>query len=204
MKYTAALVSLALATTVAAQGLNDLPPCARDCATQYLRGGIGNCGSDPECICKNSTFLDSIACCLVDVCSPADQKTAVSVAATLCKAFGVNDLPTAVVCGTVSPSASAPVKTSSPPANTSVAPTTTGGGNTSAVPTGTGTETETDAPDSTETNAPEESSSSTASDADAQDATSTSSSTSTNFGPRPTVAAGLGAIGGLAAALVLL
>ncbi|KAK4176636.1 hypothetical protein QBC36DRAFT_328780 [Triangularia setosa] len=199
MKYSAALVSLALATSVAAQGLADLPECARDCATQYLRGGIGNCGSDPECICKNSTFLDSIACCLVDVCNDADQKKAVSVAATLCKAFGVNDLPTTVVCGTLSPSASTPVKTSTPAA--------TGGANTSAAvtttPTGTATDA-TDAPSTTETETPEESSA-TETDADAQDASSSSStSTSTNFGPRPTVAAGLGAIGGLAAAFVLL
>ncbi|KAK0736105.1 hypothetical protein B0T21DRAFT_366308 [Apiosordaria backusii] len=191
MKYSAALVSLALATSVAAQGLADLPECARDCATQYLRGGIGNCGSDPECICKNSAFLDSIACCLVGVCNEADQKRAVSVAATLCKAFGVNDLPTAVVCGTLSPSATTPVKTSTPAA--------TGGANTSTpVTTPTGTA------DSTETDAPEESSSTTATGADAQDASTTSTSTSTNFGPRPTVAAGLGAIGGLAVAFALL
>ncbi|KAK4655352.1 hypothetical protein QC762_301640 [Podospora pseudocomata] len=199
MKYSAALVSLALATSVAAQGLADLPECARDCATQYLRGGIGNCGSDPECICKNSTFLDSIACCLVDVCNEADQKTAVSVAATLCKAFGVNDLPTAVTCATASPSATTPVRTSTratTAANTDTAVTT---------PAGTATTEATDAPSTTETDAPEESSATeTETDADAQDASSTSTSTSTNFGPRPTVAAGLGAIGGLAAAFALL
>ncbi|KAK0666477.1 hypothetical protein QBC41DRAFT_149791 [Cercophora samala] len=198
MKYSAALVSLALATSVAAQGLADLPECARECATQYLRGGIGNCGSDPECICKNSTFLDSIACCLVDVCNDADQKTAVSVAATLCKAFGVNDLPTAVTCATVSPSATTPVKTSTratTAANTSTAVTT---------PAGTATDA-TDAPSTTETETPEESSATeTQTDADSQDASSTSSSTSTNFGARPTVAAGLGAIGGIAAAFALL
>jgi len=199
MKYTAAFASILLATGVAAQGLGDLPDCARDCATQYLRGGIGNCGSDPECICKNETFLDSIACCLVDVCEQADQKKAVAVAASLCKAFGVNDLPTEVVCG-----GSTPPKTSSSPAATGKTSTPAATGADSVTTTLTTTPTGTAASDDTETTvAPEESSTSTASeDADADAATETS--TSTNFGPRPTVAAGLGAIGGLVAAFALL
>ena len=56
-------------------------PRQASCATKFLQGGIGNCGKDIECICRNDTFLGEIACCLADVCSEADQKAAVVAAA---------------------------------------------------------------------------------------------------------------------------
>jgi hypothetical protein len=54
-----------------------------NCATGFLQGGIGDCGKDIECICKNETFLGEIACCLVDACSAEDQKKAVAAAANV-------------------------------------------------------------------------------------------------------------------------
>jgi len=177
MKVPAVLLSLALATAVAAQGNPDLPPCAQKCADQYLRGGIGNCGSDPKCICSNSSFIDSIACCLIGVCDAPAQTQAVVYASSLCSAFGVTTLPTAVNCPTASPTGA---KTTSA--------TTTGSG---PAPTGSATNSETTA-------AP------TGSASGGSDSSPQTSSQSTNFGPRPTAAAGLGAIGGIVAALALL
>jgi hypothetical protein len=166
MKVPAALLTLALAGAAVAQdGGFDLPECANACATKFLQGGIGNCGKDIECICKNDTFLGEIACCLVDGCSEEDQKKAVAAAADICDAVGVKGLPTEVACATASA------------ASTTASGTASG---TAPAPTGSG---------AAATQNP-----------DAQSTTSES----TNFGPRPTAAAGLGAIGGIIAAVALL
>ncbi|KAK4241965.1 hypothetical protein C8A03DRAFT_29860 [Achaetomium macrosporum] len=162
MKVTAALVSLALAGAAVAQ---ELPSCAQSCANQFLTGGIGNCGSDPKCICADKGFLGSIACCLTGVCDQAAQSSAVSYAASLCSAFGVTDLPTAVSC------------TSTAAATTTGSASGTSSGSSSPTQTSTGT---------------------------AASAATNSPNTSSNLGPRPTAAAGLGAIGGIVAAVALL
>ncbi|KAK3306541.1 uncharacterized protein B0T15DRAFT_492079 [Chaetomium strumarium] len=163
MKVTAALVSLGLASAAFAQQ-QTLPKCAQSCADKFLTGGIGNCGSDPKCICADKGFLGGIACCLVDVCDAPAQSSAVAFAASLCNGFGVTDLPTAVSC------------TSTAASTTTGSASTTGSGSTSATQTGTG----------------------------AASAATNSASTSNNLGPRPTAAAGLGAIGGIVAAVALL
>ncbi|KAK4041391.1 hypothetical protein C8A01DRAFT_45453 [Parachaetomium inaequale] len=166
MKVPVALLSLAFAGAVVAQDGLGLPKCAESCATSFLNGGIGDCGRDVECICKNKSFLGEIACCLAGDCSADDQTTAVSVAANLCKAFGVTDLPTTVACSTASGTASTTAASASASATDS---------GTSSAPTGT-----------------------------ANNAAQSTTSQSTNFGPRPTAAAGLGAIGGIMAAVALL
>ncbi|AEO67114.1 uncharacterized protein THITE_2115931 [Thermothielavioides terrestris NRRL 8126] len=162
MKAPAVLAALSLAGAAVAQ-LDQLPSCAKSCADKFLQGGIGNCGTDPKCICSDKSFLGSIACCLAGVCDPPSQSSAVSVAISLCSAFQVTDLPTAVSCSTTAPAST----TTGAPATT-----TTG----SSTPTATGSV-------SPATNAP---------------------STSTNFGPRATAAAGLGALGGFVAAVAML
>ncbi|KAK4459031.1 hypothetical protein QBC42DRAFT_14552 [Cladorrhinum samala] len=187
MKVPAVLLSLALATAVAAQGNPELPSCAQKCADQYLRGGIGNCGSDPKCICSNSAFIDSIACCLVGVCDAPAQTSAVVFASSLCRGFGVTTLPTAVNCPTASPTGAK----------------TTGSGKSSTTtsdsgPTATGSATNSQASGSETSAAP------TGGASDAAGSSAQSSSQSSNFGPRPTAAAGLGAVGGIVAALALL
>ncbi|KAK4161566.1 hypothetical protein QBC43DRAFT_268449 [Cladorrhinum sp. PSN259] len=184
MKVPAVLLSLALATSVAAQGSPTLPPCAQKCADQYLKGGIGNCGSDPKCICENSSFIDSIACCLVGVCDSPAQTSAIVFAVSLCSAFGVTTLPTTVSCSTAKPTgAQTSTKTS--------ATTTAGGNSPSAGASNSGSSSGAATPTPTGS-------------ANGGSSPQSSSSQSTNFGPRPTAAAGLGAIGGIVAAMALL
>ncbi|KAK4227444.1 hypothetical protein QBC38DRAFT_477843 [Podospora fimiseda] len=185
MKVPAVLLTLALATSVAAQGTPELPKCAQSCADQYLKGGIGNCGTDPKCICANSLFIDSIACCLVGVCDAPAQTSAVVFASSLCSAFGVTTLPTVVSCSTVKPTG----------AQTSVKTTATASTKASASAGASASDSET--PESTPTPT------GSASDASGSSAPQTSSE-STNFGPRPTAAPVLGAIGGIVAAMALL
>ncbi|GAB1318698.1 hypothetical protein MFIFM68171_08908 [Madurella fahalii] len=169
MKLTATLISLALAGSAVAQ-LDQLPPCARECAEEFLTGDVGGCGIDIPCICGNDQFLGGIACCLADDCDAAAQSTAVSVALALCSGAGVTGLPTAVSC------TNAPATTTSGPADTTAETT---------APPSTGTDSATAATDGP-TDAP------------------TETSQSTNYGPRQTAGAGLGAIGGIIAAVALL
>ncbi|KAL2021319.1 hypothetical protein VTK56DRAFT_7290 [Thermocarpiscus australiensis] len=182
MKVPAVLLSLALAGTAAAQS-PQLPPCAQGCANKFLSGGIGNCGTDPACICGDKSFIGDIACCLAGVCDPPQQSSAVAYAASLCSAFGVTTLPSTVSCSTSAPAAT----TTSGGASGSAVTTTSGGASGSAAATGPTTSAETTP---TSTVAPA-----------ANTATTT---TSGNYGPRQTAAAGLGAIGGIMAAVALL
>jgi hypothetical protein len=174
MKVPAALLSLALASAVVAQGTPELPSCAQQCANQFLVGGIGDCGSDVKCICANKDFLGSIACCLAGACDQASQDQAVQFALGLCQGVGVTDLPSSVACTTGSASTTAPASesTSGSATGTETSPATTGTGSAASEATG---------------------------------ASATSTTSSRNIGPRPTAAAaGLGAIGGIVAAVALL
>ncbi|KAK3292192.1 uncharacterized protein B0H64DRAFT_445148 [Chaetomium fimeti] len=166
MKVPAAFLLALAGAAVAQEGGFGLPTCANDCATQFLQGGIGDCGRDVGCICRNDTFLGEIACCLTDACSEEDQAKAVAAAANICEAVGVSGLPTSVACATAS--SAAPTSASGTASGTSPAPTGSGAAATQS-------------PDPENT-----------------------TSESTNFGPRPTAAAGLGAIGGIIAAVALL
>ncbi|RCI15507.1 hypothetical protein L249_3546 [Ophiocordyceps polyrhachis-furcata BCC 54312] len=84
---------------VAAQDLNGLPPCAKDCVTKNMSGsGVGGCPSaDIGCICKNKDFLNNIACCLAKACKPEDQTKTIGFAKQLCNAAGVQ-VPEKVEC----------------------------------------------------------------------------------------------------------
>ncbi|EGS21204.1 uncharacterized protein CTHT_0030500 [Thermochaetoides thermophila DSM 1495] len=170
MKLSAALVALGLAGAALAQDAQPtLPACAQDCANKFLQEGIGNCGSDPACICANKSFIGDISCCLIGVCDDAAQTAAVIFANSLCSAFKVSDLPTAPSCST------AAVQTQSASSQST---------------TGTTTGPITSSPSATTSATADAASSSTASD---------------NMGPRPTAAAvGLGAVGGIMAAVALL
>ncbi|KAK3389504.1 CFEM domain-containing protein [Podospora didyma] len=122
MKFPAVLLSLALATVAVAQ----LPPCATDCATNLLGGGIGGCGaSDVKCICGNADFISTISCCLAKSCSAAEQQTAIDFAAALCNGQGVS-VPNVVNCKSAS---SSPATSAGTP--TSAAPTSPTGGSSS-------------------------------------------------------------------------
>ncbi|KAJ5670272.1 uncharacterized protein N7477_005635 [Penicillium maclennaniae] len=100
MKLTQITLALAaLLSTTAAQGLGDLPDCAKSCATNSIPA---NCGIDVACICKSDTFLSDIACCVAGKCSQSDQETTLQVAKKICAAGGVTGLPSAVVCSSSS------------------------------------------------------------------------------------------------------
>ncbi|KAK3352812.1 hypothetical protein B0T25DRAFT_542838 [Lasiosphaeria hispida] len=101
MKLCATLLSLALATVAIAQAPS-LPTCAQGCANDYLLNGIGDCGTDPKCICANADFIVGISCCLAGACEPADQSSAVNFASLFCSGQGVTTLPTTVSCATTS------------------------------------------------------------------------------------------------------
>ncbi|KAK1771424.1 hypothetical protein QBC33DRAFT_153832 [Phialemonium atrogriseum] len=120
MKTISVILSVALASFTSAQ-FEGLPKCATDCADNFLVGGIGDCGTDPKCICNNKTFLSDIACCLVGVCDAKDQAAAVSFAQNICTANGVS-VPSVVSCATAAAS-----------------PTATGSGSATAITTTTGT-----------------------------------------------------------------
>ncbi|KAL1864787.1 hypothetical protein VTK73DRAFT_5640 [Phialemonium thermophilum] len=112
MKAISVLLTLALASFSAAQSTDSLPACAKQCADQFLAGGIGNCGTDPKCICADKGFISGIACCLAGVCNEADQAAAVAYAQKLCTAQGVS-VPSAVSCTSTSGATAAATGSSS-------------------------------------------------------------------------------------------
>ncbi|POR36532.1 Uncharacterized protein TPAR_03248, partial [Tolypocladium paradoxum] len=126
-----ALVMALAASLVAAQSLDGIPDCAKDCVTKFVTGtSIAGCKvADIACICGNKDFLNNIACCLAGVCSQSDQDKTVQYATQLCNASGVQ-VPNKVVCnsgaassGSASGSASA---SSTGSASGTATPTTTG------------------------------------------------------------------------------
>ncbi|KAK0719459.1 hypothetical protein B0H67DRAFT_573172 [Lasiosphaeris hirsuta] len=173
MKLSATLLSLALATVAVAQAPS-LPTCAQGCANQYLLNGIGDCGTDPKCICGNADFIVGISCCLAGACEPADQSSAVNFASLFCSGQGVTTLPTTVSCATTSGGTAAATNSASTTASGSTAAKTT----VSSGPSNTGTT--------------------------AGGAAATTSKLSTNYGPRQTAAPIMGAIGGIMAAVAML
>ncbi|KAK5990750.1 hypothetical protein PT974_09020 [Cladobotryum mycophilum] len=109
MKYS--IFSLAVvATLAAAQAPADgVPKCAAPCIAKYTVGNqIAGCKQlDIGCVCKNSDFLDQVACCLADACDAAGQAAAVSYAKQICSSQGVAT-PDKVECKSgASPSSSA-------------------------------------------------------------------------------------------------
>ncbi|KAJ5085585.1 hypothetical protein N7532_010356 [Penicillium argentinense] len=91
------LALTALLSTAFAQGLGDLPDCARDCATDAIPA---SCGIDVECICTTKSFISDISCCVAKKCSEDDQDTTLEVAKNICARGGVTDLPSSITCST--------------------------------------------------------------------------------------------------------
>ncbi|KAI9670448.1 MAG: hypothetical protein M1829_004771 [Trizodia sp. TS-e1964] len=91
----------ALLVVATAQNLNGLPDCAKGCVTDSF--STTGCGLDVECICKNTSYLGNLACCLSKACNSADQAQSVDFARQICKTVNVA-VPDAVVCSTGSAS----------------------------------------------------------------------------------------------------
>ncbi|KAM0258366.1 hypothetical protein ACHAQJ_003841 [Trichoderma viride] len=92
------ILSLAFVATLAAAQAG-IPSCATGCVTKFTTGSsIAGCQQlDIACICKNSDFLDGIACCLTTACDAASQTQAVKYAQQICSSAGVST-PDQVVC----------------------------------------------------------------------------------------------------------
>ncbi|KAK3399861.1 hypothetical protein B0T20DRAFT_171276 [Sordaria brevicollis] len=174
MKFTAALFALASASFAAAQDLGNLPSCATECAGGYLINGIGDCGRDPKCICTNETFIKDIQCCLLEKCPTSDIEAAAGFAITFCKNNGATDFPTKATCATAAATQTTAIVTTATDAATTVS-----ASNSSAL-------------------------SSAVSSITSAASSAASSAPTSNPGPRQTAAAGLGAIGGLMAAVAML
>ncbi|KAL6873072.1 hypothetical protein J3F83DRAFT_600126 [Trichoderma novae-zelandiae] len=92
----ASVLSLVFLSGLAAA---QIPDCATGCVTKYTTGtSIAGCGQlDIACICKNSDFLNGIACCLASACDKDSQEQAVQYAKQICSSAGVST-PDDVVC----------------------------------------------------------------------------------------------------------
>ncbi|ODH45065.1 hypothetical protein ACO22_00457 [Paracoccidioides brasiliensis] len=87
---------------VAAQGMNGLPECARNCAQDSIPP---MCGLNIQCICSSNGSLMTMSCCVMDHCSMEDQNKTIMFAKSLCASAGVSSMPDSVVCNTTQSSA---------------------------------------------------------------------------------------------------
>jgi len=167
-----------------AQGLGGVPSCAVPCVLQYTSGSsIAGCNNlDASCICANQSFISNIACCLVSVCSEADQQAATAYADQLCKANGVI-VPTAVSC-----TSSIITSTTSTPSSTATA-----AGSTTSSSSG-----------SASSQAATHTSSYSSSSTGSSTSSSTAGAATKNAGTQNVAGLGAGILGGLAAAAALL
>ncbi|RAL09464.1 CFEM domain-containing protein [Aspergillus homomorphus CBS 101889] len=94
--YNTAIAFLSALASVVAQGMDSLPPCARECAT----GAIPKTCQliDVGCICGTKSFISDMSCCVAKSCSPEDEKAALAFAVQLCSGAGVTGLPSSASC----------------------------------------------------------------------------------------------------------
>ncbi|RLL94530.1 hypothetical protein CFD26_101060 [Aspergillus turcosus] len=100
--YSVALALAACLGMAAAQGLESLPPCARQCATGSIPA---NCGINVQCICSDASFISGISCCILNTCPPDEQQAAVQFANQICRTAGVTNLPQSPSCASATQSA---------------------------------------------------------------------------------------------------
>jgi cytoskeletal protein RodZ len=155
---------------------------SKPCVSDFTSGSqIAGCNAvDITCICSNKNFLSGIACCLVGVCSAADQQAATEYAQTLCRTNGVTNLPSAVSCASTATQSS----TAAPSGSTATSGTST-------------TSTSTSATDSATTH-------STTTSGTAVSASTSAPAATKNAGPHNMAGVGAGILGGLVAAAALM
>ncbi|KAB8070223.1 hypothetical protein BDV29DRAFT_37518 [Aspergillus leporis] len=90
-------------STVAAQGLNSLPDCAKDCATGSIPKQCKTI--DISCICGDKSFINNVSCCVANKCSKDQQDAVIKFATQICSGAGINDLPKSASCASGSSSA---------------------------------------------------------------------------------------------------
>ncbi|TID27289.1 Methylthioribose-1-phosphate isomerase [Venturia nashicola] len=88
----------ALAASVVAQDLGQLPPCATACVGNSLSST--GCGQlNVSCICNSAGWIAGLSCCIAGGCSDADKAATIKFAQNICLPVGVT-LPSAAVCPT--------------------------------------------------------------------------------------------------------
>ncbi|PYH94446.1 putative CFEM domain protein [Aspergillus ellipticus CBS 707.79] len=119
---------LASLSSVVAQGMEGLPACARDCATNSIPKSCK--AIDVNCICSDKSFITGISCCVANACSLQDQQAALTFAQQICGGAGVTDLPQSASCtsgSTETASGTSATDATEPTSSTSATPTSTGG-----------------------------------------------------------------------------
>ncbi|KAL2795850.1 hypothetical protein BJX66DRAFT_158699 [Aspergillus keveii] len=97
MKLQSLAVVLATSlSSVAAQGMSDLPACAQDCAMGSIPEECS--GINIACICGTESFIADMACCVGKSCEADDQVAALDFANGLCEGAGITNLPQTATC----------------------------------------------------------------------------------------------------------
>ncbi|KAL3489179.1 hypothetical protein BJX62DRAFT_239399 [Aspergillus germanicus] len=97
MKLQSLAVVLATClSSVAAQGMSDLPACAQDCAMGSIPEECS--GINIACICGTESFIADMACCVGKSCEADDQVAALDFANGLCEGAGITNLPQTATC----------------------------------------------------------------------------------------------------------
>ncbi|KAG6840157.1 hypothetical protein C0991_008504, partial [Blastosporella zonata] len=89
MRFTFAVLTLAVSSASASIIARQIPSCADNC----LFGSnvnLGGCSStDNVCLCNSQVFVSTSTTCIESACSGKDLQTAISVAQQLCASVGV-------------------------------------------------------------------------------------------------------------------
>ncbi|OLL23958.1 GPI-anchored CFEM domain protein [Neolecta irregularis DAH-3] len=96
---------LALAALTAAQSIGDLPACAQLCLANGISGS-GCTAANIKCVCASTAFLEGLASCVRERCSPADRVVVANFATTLCSGAGVT-IPADIVSSVTAAAATA-------------------------------------------------------------------------------------------------
>ncbi|KAK6334837.1 hypothetical protein TWF718_010282 [Orbilia javanica] len=112
----AASLSLASAALLPRQ-LDQIPQCALSCALTSLQSSSGCSATDFACICRASSFVESLIPCVTSGCSDAEIQATIQAATELCSQAGVS-LSVPPLAGETTAATSAPASTSAPAATT--------------------------------------------------------------------------------------
>ncbi|KIW06668.1 uncharacterized protein PV09_02374 [Verruconis gallopava] len=88
MRFSTFSAITTLAAAVFAQDLSQLPSCGYSCISVGVSGS-GCSTTDIACLCKSSSWISELACCVSKSCDAADQQSIASIAEGYCSSAGV-------------------------------------------------------------------------------------------------------------------
>ncbi|ERF69844.1 hypothetical protein EPUS_09060 [Endocarpon pusillum Z07020] len=91
MRFASIATLAASLVAVSAQDFSSIPQCAQSCAINAIPQ---ECNLRPDCICRATSFLEGIGCCVIQACSQEDVDRTAQFSEQLCRTAGVTDLPT--------------------------------------------------------------------------------------------------------------